>query len=183
MSWCRLQGSNLWPARYECAALPTELNRLCARAEPPWQKRKTSKNVPISDKWASIRWKALINDMSFFREQLFWEHLFRARSHFNQRIVWDTITFNGVLNVILLMVFKPLNWILLSVASCVQSFGLIKSKRSPWGNHTWGWQCRLRLYKKAGKAFAVDLPTVLAGTPLADRLKQCAIGDEPLPKV
>ena len=90
LTWCRLQGSNLWPARYECAALPTELNRLIG-AGPPRQKRKTSKNVPMGDKWASIRWKALINDMSFFHEQTFWERLFRARgrwSHVFRRSGW-----------------------------------------------------------------------------------------------
>ena len=32
-----------------------------------------------------------------------------------------------------------------------------------------------------GRKLTVDLPTVETGTPLADRLKQCATGDEPLP--
>ena len=60
LTWCRVQGSNLWPAHYECAALPTELNRLIG-AEPPRLKRKTSKNVPMVNRLASIAWKASIN--------------------------------------------------------------------------------------------------------------------------
>lgn len=70
------------------------------------------------------------------------------------------------------------------MVSCVQTFGVIKPKRcrlavatrtvthevDSVGCVATKWVERLRL----------TYQPFLAGTPLADRLKQCAIGDEPL---
>ena len=71
------------------------------------------------------------------------------------------------------------------MVSCVQTFGVIKPKRCRLavaiqtvthevdnvGCVATKWVERLRL----------TYQPFLAGTPLADRLKQCAIGDKPLP--